>query len=397
MANKIRLKRSGTSGAQPTPTSLDYGEITLNYADSTIYFRKSDDSLGSITTGTGGGSGSSGAVSLRSATTVSVTSQQSTFTVTGGYTVGAIDVFRNGVKLLPSLDFTATDETSVVLGVAAENGDVVEILAYKVESLVSTIARKVTTVVATSNQTVFTATGGYTVGYVDVYYNGVRLVETTDFTATNGSTITLLDPAIAADIVEVVAHTVHGLADGYTTTQADARFQLATEKGAANGYASLDSSGLVPSTQLPSYVDDVLEYANLAGLPVSGSTGKIYVTIDTGKTYRWSGSAYVEISASPGSTDSVTEGSTNLYYTTARANADFDTRLATKNTNNLTEGTNLYYTDSRARGALSFQAGSGAYDSNTGVVTIPTNNSQLTNGANYITIDSAIAMAIALG
>lgn len=74
--------------------------------------------------------------------------------------------------------------------------------------------------------------------------------------------------------------------------------QVASQKGVANGYASLDSSGLVPAAQLPSYVDDVLEYANLAGFPGSGTTGKIYVAIDTGKTYRWSGSAYVEISAS---------------------------------------------------------------------------------------------------
>jgi hypothetical protein len=95
----------------------------------------------------------------------------------------------------------------------------------------------------------------------------------------------------------------------------------AANKGQANGYASLDSSGLVPSTQLPSYVDDVVEYTNLAGFPATGTTGKIFVAIDTGKTYRWSGSTYVEISASPGSTDSVTEGSTNLYYTDARARA----------------------------------------------------------------------------
>lgn len=54
--------------------------------------------------------------------------------------------------------------------------------------------------------------------------------------------------------------------------------------------------GLVPSAQLPSYVDDVLEYANLASFPVTGSTGKIYVSIATGLIYRWSGSAYVEIS-----------------------------------------------------------------------------------------------------
>lgn len=68
-------------------------------------------------------------------------------------------------------------------------------------------------------------------------------------------------------------------------------------KGAVNGYASLDGSGLVPSSQLPSYVDDVVEYANLAALPVTGITGKIYVTLDTNKTYRWSGSAYIEISS----------------------------------------------------------------------------------------------------
>jgi hypothetical protein len=77
----------------------------------------------------------------------------------------------------------------------------------------------------------------------------------------------------------------------------------------------------VPSSQLPSYVDDVVEYANLAGFPATGETGKILVARDTGKIYRWSGSAYVEISPSPGSTDSVTEGSVNLYFTNARAAA----------------------------------------------------------------------------
>ena len=95
----------------------------------------------------------------------------------------------------------------------------------------------------------------------------------------------------------------------------------AADKGQANGYASLDSAGKVPSSQLPSFVDDVVEAANLAAFPGTGETGKIYVAVDTGKTYRWSGTVYVEISASPGSTDSVTEGSTNLYFTNARARA----------------------------------------------------------------------------
>ena len=59
------------------------------------------------------------------------------------------------------------------------------------------------------------------------------------------------------------------------------------------------------------------------------------------------------LSYTQGNTDTVAEGSTNLYYTTARVNADFDTRLATKDTGDVAEGTNLYYTNARARGSIS--------------------------------------------
>lgn len=69
-------------------------------------------------------------------------------------------------------------------------------------------------------------------------------------------------------------------------------------KGAANGLAELDANGLVPSSQLPSYVDDVLEYSSKSAFPSTGVSGKIYVALDTNLTYRWSGSAYVEISPS---------------------------------------------------------------------------------------------------
>ena len=69
-------------------------------------------------------------------------------------------------------------------------------------------------------------------------------------------------------------------------------------KGAAGGVAELDADGKVPAAQLPSYVDDVLEYNALAEFPETGETGKIYVAKDNNKTYRWSGTAYVEISAS---------------------------------------------------------------------------------------------------
>ena len=96
---------------------------------------------------------------------------------------------------------------------------------------------------------------------------------------------------------------------------ADAR--ITAQKGAASGIAPLDATAKINSSYLPSYVDDVIEVANYAALPVTGETGKIYVTLDTNNTYRWSGSVYVKIGQPIGSTSDVPEG-TNLYFTAAR-------------------------------------------------------------------------------
>ena len=68
--------------------------------------------------------------------------------------------------------------------------------------------------------------------------------------------------------------------------------------------------------------------ADFASLPGTGEAGKIYVTLDDNKTWRWGGSAYAEISASPGSTDAVPEGATNLYHTAARVRAVLLTGLS---------------------------------------------------------------------
>lgn len=95
-----------------------------------------------------------------------------------------------------------------------------------------------------------------------------------------------------------------------TNAEVDANFtglnadkEAIANKGVANGYAGLDATGKVPAGQLPSYVDDVLEFANLAGFPITGETGKIYIAVDTNKTYRWSGSTYIYITS--GAVDSV--------------------------------------------------------------------------------------------
>lgn len=82
----------------------------------------------------------------------------------------------------------------------------------------------------------------------------------------------------------------------YTATEVGAIAN--TMKGANSGVAELDENGKVPSSQLPSYVDDVLDYSSKTAFPSTGESGKIYVDNTTNLTYRWSGSDYVEISPS---------------------------------------------------------------------------------------------------
>jgi len=93
---------------------------------------------------------------------------------------------------------------------------------------------------------------------------------------------------------------ISGITSGNVTTALGFTPENAAKKGVANGYASLDGGGLVPASQLPSYVDDVLEYTNLASFPATGETGKIYVDLATNKIYRWSGTTYIEVSPSVG-------------------------------------------------------------------------------------------------
>lgn len=106
-----------------------------------------------------------------------------------------------------------------------------------------------------------------------------------------------------------VTRTVNGkpLSANVTLDADDVGAIPATAKGAAEGVAELDETGKVPSAQLPSYVDDVLEgyyynskfYKESAHTTeITGESGKIYVDLSTNKTYRWSGTAFTEISAS---------------------------------------------------------------------------------------------------
>ena len=107
------------------------------------------------------------------------------------------------------------------------------------------------------------------------------------------------DPAGSAQTVQNNLNThTKNKSNPHGVTAAQVGAIPASQKGAAGGVAELDSAGKVPAAQLPSYVDDVLEYPNKSSFPGTGEDGKIYVAEDTNLTYRWSGSQYVEISPS---------------------------------------------------------------------------------------------------
>lgn len=93
-------------------------------------------------------------------------------------------------------------------------------------------------------------------------------------------------------------YTKEELDNKFTECNNNAQEVIESLFGKPNGIASLNSTGKIPESQLPSYVDDVLEYNNKSSFPETGESGKIYIDKDTNMTYRWSGSTYVEIGQS---------------------------------------------------------------------------------------------------
>jgi hypothetical protein len=107
-------------------------------------------------------------------------------------------------------------------------------------------------------------------------------------TSKAGSATPLVDGTAAAGTSTLYARQDH-------VHPTDTSRLAASEKGAANGVCPLGSDSKVSSAYLPSYVDDVLEYASSASFPATGEAGKIYIDIAANTSYRWSGSQYIAI------------------------------------------------------------------------------------------------------
>jgi phage-related tail fiber protein len=162
----------------------------------------------------------------------------------------------------------------------------------------------VTSALTLSNSGVTAATYGSTIGVPVIVVDAKGRI-------TSASTQTIRSASTAQTGVVQLNNTVTSTSttEAATASAVKAAYDSSltkiplSEKGAVNGVATLGADGKVPAAQLPSYVDDVLEYATLASFPVTGETSKLYLAIDTGRLYRWSGSAYVWVNPAAGTAD----------------------------------------------------------------------------------------------
>ena len=195
------------------------------------------------------------------------------YTGSDGITITNKNITNSGVR---AIETGATNGTISV----NTNGTTTEVSVYGLGDLafLNSISTSDITSGTLSVERGGTGAGSFTSGQVLVGNGtsaiGTRAIDTTDG-GTTSSTSLITSGAVKAGL--------------------DTKLNTSL-KGANSGLAELDATGKVPSSQLPSYVDDVLEYPSLTDFPSTGETGKIYVATDTNKTYRWSGSAYVVIS-----------------------------------------------------------------------------------------------------
>lgn len=181
MSTTIKLKKSSVSGNNPDPTNLEYGELALNYADGKLFFKTNTNQLNYFSTG--GGGGGSGSAVIVSETAPSNPSEGDLW-----YDPSILETYIYYIDANSNPYWVSIDTVPATADNSADSA----VVSYN---------KYIFT--ATANQTDFTLL--YNVGYVDVYLNGVKLIENIDFTANNGTTIILSIGATVNDSIEIIA------------------------------------------------------------------------------------------------------------------------------------------------------------------------------------------------
>lgn len=201
--------------------------------------------------------------SFRTKQVFTASAAQATFTISGGYTPGFIDVFINGVYVNDDL-YTATNSSTIVLDEAASLDDIVTVFVYSPYYVSQNPnARDVCTFIATAGQTTFSCS--YAVGTIDVFYNGSKLAGS-EFNASNGTTVVLNTACNVGDYIEIVSWLAGGglsanrtiTIDGVTQDlTADRTWSVLPTGGAAGDILAKVSATNYDVTWIPNYTSTV--------------------------------------------------------------------------------------------------------------------------------------------
>lgn len=309
---------------------------------------------------------------VRNYNNFTATAGQTVFTVTGGYVPGLIDVFVNGVKLIPTTEFTATNGTSITLISAAALNDVVETIDWRNTNSNWGTFRSVFNYTATASQTTFTPTGGYTVGMVEVYYNGARLVES-DFTATNGTTIVLGTGAPVNTLITIIVYGNIGsgyivntdqITEGSTNLYfTNARAIASTLTGYTSGSGSITSSDTILSAIQKLNGNDGLKLA-LAGGTMTGNlimtTGgnlSLGYSSDQGKRLAVNGSTVLDGTLTTTNQVNTLYSSEKALYTSMSQNVNNTLFTVTGATNGVMRVIIEYISTKNNSGTVTYQSG----------------------------------------
>lgn len=328
MANTLRIKRRAAGGAIGAPSTLQNAELAFNESDDTLYYGK----------GSGGAGGSATSV-------IPIAGPGAYVGLLGDQTIGGNKVFTNlilgtvaaAVKLSVARNINGTpfDGTGNIT-ITASTPNSLSAGTYLTGSpfnggAAATFAVDATSANTASKVVARDASGNFSAGTISAALAGNASTATTLATARNiavsgdasgsaafnGSadaaiSLTLASTGVAAGTYKSVTVDVKGRVTAGTNPTTLAGYGITdainnSARGVANGVATLAADGKVPASQLPSFVDDVIEAANFAALPATGEASKLYVTLDNNKVFRWSGTVYIEVSASAGNADTATK------------------------------------------------------------------------------------------
>lgn len=202
--------------------------------------------------------------SARSIQKFVATANQTTFTITGGYTVGLVDVYVNGVKLDNSGDFTATNGSTIVLTTGTLVNNIVEVYKYINAFTANNALRVSTYFTATAGQTTFAAT--YSLGLIDVFYNGSKLA-TSEYNASSGTSIVLNNACSVNDIIEIIAYNYSvggftGVSQTRTITINGTAYDLSADRAWTIDNASLGAQPQLNGTGLVRMTGTTVSYDN---------------------------------------------------------------------------------------------------------------------------------------